>query len=127
MNIVDLAHQLRESVTMALGYNERASRDQVAAVTQRQIDGLPRAVRKELTSEQVVQLVDSVCNDVLGLGPIQVLMSDDQVTEIMVTGPDSVYVERGGKKVLSDGHLQRRRACPNHRRANDDGFRPPAG
>ena len=102
MDITTLAHQLRESVTMALGYNERASRDQVATMTRNHIESLPRGTRKELTPEQKEELVDSVCNDILGLGPLQELMQDDEVTEIMVTGPHAVYIERGGRKVLSD-------------------------
>jgi pilus assembly protein CpaF len=39
----------------------------------------------------------AVVDDLLGYGPLQPLLEDDSVTEIMVNGPESVYVERGGR------------------------------
>ena len=38
-----------------------------------------------------------VRDEVLGLGPIQPLLDDPDVTEVMVNGPDRVYIERGGR------------------------------
>jgi Flp pilus assembly protein, ATPase CpaF len=43
------------------------------------------------------QVISEVLDDVLGLGPITPLLEDDSVTEIMVNGPDKVYVERNGR------------------------------
>ena len=48
------------------------------------------------------ELVTMLLNDMLGFGPLEVLLSDEAVTDIMVNGADQVYVERGGKLVLSD-------------------------
>ena len=44
-----------------------------------------------------VALFDQVMAEILGLGPIQSLLLDDSVTEIMVNGPDAIFVERKGK------------------------------
>ncbi|MDF1513330.1 MAG: ATPase, T2SS/T4P/T4SS family, partial [Anaerolineae bacterium] len=41
-------------------------------------------------------LFEQIVADVLGLGPIQVLINDDSITEVLVNGPDLVYVERNG-------------------------------
>ena len=49
-----------------------------------------------------VRLEDDVFNEAMRLGPLEDLLADDGVSEIMVNGPDKVYVERGGKLVLSD-------------------------
>ena len=49
-----------------------------------------------------VRLEDDVFNEAMRLGPLEELLADDSVNEIMVNGPDKVYVERGGKLVLSD-------------------------
>lgn len=38
----------------------------------------------------------------MGLGPLEVLLADNDVTEIMVNGPEQVYIERAGKIVLSE-------------------------
>ncbi len=47
-------------------------------------------------------LVTMLLNDMLGLGPLEPLLADDSVTDIMVNGPFQVYVERGGKLELTD-------------------------
>ena len=49
-----------------------------------------------------VRLEEDVFNEAMRLGPLEALLADDTVTEIMVNGPGSVYVERGGKLQLSD-------------------------
>ncbi len=47
-------------------------------------------------------LVTMLLNDMLGLGPLEPLLADDQVTDIMVNGPNQVYIERKGKLELTD-------------------------
>jgi len=49
-----------------------------------------------------VRLEDDVFNEAMRLGPLEELLADDSVSEIMVNGPRKVYVERKGKLVLSD-------------------------
>ena len=49
-----------------------------------------------------VRLEDDVFNEALRLGPLESLLADDSVTEIMVNGPEKVYVERHGKLELAD-------------------------
>lgn len=59
------------------------------------------------------RLIQEIMDDVLGHGPLQRFLDDPSVTEVMVNGPDSVYVERGGKLMLttakfnSEEHLRR--------------------
>jgi pilus assembly protein CpaF len=45
------------------------------------------------------QFANDIRNDVVGYGPIEDLLNDDSVTEVMVNGPDIVFVERAGKVV----------------------------
>ena len=49
-----------------------------------------------------VRLEEDVFNEAMRLGPLEELLADDSVTEIMVNGPEKVYVERRGKLELSD-------------------------
>ncbi len=76
------------------------------AELRRQVDEqLLRALTQErlaLTVAERQALVQSVTDDVLGYGPIDQLLRDESITEIMVNGPEHVYVERSGKLVLSD-------------------------
>jgi pilus assembly protein CpaF len=47
-------------------------------------------------------VVKAVIDEIVGYGPIQDLLEDESVTEIMVNGPSRIYVEKAGKIVLSD-------------------------
>jgi pilus assembly protein CpaF len=49
-----------------------------------------------------VRLEEDVFNEAMRLGPLEELLADDSVSEIMVNGPGKVYVERNGKLQLSD-------------------------
>ena len=49
-----------------------------------------------------VRLEEDVFNEAMRLGPLEELLADESVTEIMVNGPASVYVERNGRLELSD-------------------------
>ncbi|MFK4606666.1 pilus assembly protein CpaF [Bradyrhizobium diazoefficiens] len=43
------------------------------------------------------ELLDDICNDVLGYGPLEPLLSRDDIADIMVNGANTVYIEVGGK------------------------------
>lgn len=45
----------------------------------------------------LAKVVNEVSDAVVGLGPIEFLLKDPDVTEVMVNGPDDVYVERKGR------------------------------
>ncbi len=48
------------------------------------------------------KLHDQIVADILGFGPLEVLLADEEVSEIMVNGPNKVFVERKGKLTLSN-------------------------
>ena len=47
-------------------------------------------------------LITMMLHDMLGLGPLEPLLADDDVTDIMVNGPKQVYVEKNGKLQMTD-------------------------
>ena len=55
-----------------------------------------------LTDTDRVRLVEEIKNELLGLGPLEPLLWDDDVSDILVNGPNQVYVERQGKLYLTD-------------------------
>jgi pilus assembly protein CpaF len=55
----------------------------------------------QLNSSEQHELVALLVADMLGLGPLEPLLGDESITDIMVNGPYSVFVERGGKLVKS--------------------------
>ena len=58
--------------------------------------------RMQLNALEQRDLITTLLNDMLGLGPLEPLLADEAVTDIMVNGPDCVFVERGGKLVQTD-------------------------
>lgn len=55
-----------------------------------------------LTPSERARLIESVMDEALRLGPLEELLADETVTEIMVNGCDKVFIERGGKVTLSN-------------------------
>jgi pilus assembly protein CpaF len=68
------------------------------------VEDLPARVR-ELVAEEAALLVEEdraalearIMRDTIGLGPLEDLLADPSVEEVMVNGPESIYVERGGR------------------------------
>ena len=94
--------------------------------------------RTPLTREERRQITKEITDDILGYGPLEPFLHDDTVTEVMVNGPDSIYIERAGKLERTSATFRRRRASAAHhrqdrlagrtprRRVVADGRRPPA-
>src|SRR3546814_6650487 len=68
---------------------------------------------KPLNRQEQVQLVDDILDELLGLGPIEPLLKDESVTDILVNCHSNVFVERGGQlyptavRFKDDRHLLR--------------------
>lgn len=66
-----------------------------------------------LTKEERRELVRQLTDDILGYGPLEQLLADDSVTEVMVNSADRVYIERSGKiertpvRFVDDAHVMR--------------------
>ncbi len=60
-------------------------------------EGLLAEQRVPLSVISRQRVVNSIADEVLGLGPLESLMSDKDITDILVNGPNSVYIERHGK------------------------------
>ncbi len=66
-----------------------------------------------LTRAERVRMLEQITDEIIGLGPLEPLLRDDTVTEIMVNGPRQVYIERSGRLELTnvvfqnDDHVMR--------------------
>ncbi|MEA3306267.1 MAG: ATPase, T2SS/T4P/T4SS family [Elusimicrobiota bacterium] len=54
-----------------------------------------------LTRDQRITFIDELLDEILGLGPLEEIMRDPKVTEIMVNAPDRIFVEQSGKLILT--------------------------
>lgn len=88
-----------------------------------------RAIDKEKLKKEIYRLIDYVCtidrltmvqeekdhialelvDEVLGIGPLSSFLNDPTVTEIMVNGPDTIYIEKNGQMILTDVHFDNMR------------------
>jgi len=73
---------------------KKKTREIIFRLLERDAVNLPFSERQMIAAE--------LMDDVLGLGPIENLLKDNEVTEVMVNGPKQVYVERGGKLYLTE-------------------------
>jgi pilus assembly protein CpaF len=75
--------------------NKEGVREQLGVSIERIVrdEGIP------LNAGERDRLIEEVLDEVFGLGPLEALMKDMTISDIMVNGPDSIYVERFGKVV----------------------------
>jgi pilus assembly protein CpaF len=81
-----------------------------SALPREELKGPIAALVSEILFEEGLQLnaveqreiVGRLLDDMLGLGPLEPLLADETITDIMVNGPDQIYVERRGKLELTD-------------------------
>jgi len=76
----------------------------------RQIEELFGKVADEeglaLTRAERVRMLEQITDEILGLGPLEPLLRDETLTEVMVNGPQQVYIERDGKLELTNVTFQ---------------------
>ncbi|OCA84305.1 type II secretion system protein E [Bacillus sp. FJAT-27225] len=81
-------------------------KDQEVDAIVTKLDGMAmEAIKEDETFRGIVdrkRVVNELANDLTGFGPINPLLLDDAVSEVMVNGPNQVYCERKGKLVLTD-------------------------
>ncbi|MBX3028713.1 MAG: CpaF family protein [Chloroflexi bacterium] len=68
-----------------------------------------RALEEEalaLTRAERVRMLEQITDEIVGLGPMEPLLRDESVTEVMVNGPRQVYIERSGKLELTNVTFQ---------------------
>ncbi len=75
--------------------NKEGMREQIGSVLER----LASEEAIPMTVNERERLIEEVLDEVFGLGPLETLLKDPTVSDIMVNGFDSIYVERGGHLV----------------------------
>jgi len=71
-----------------------------AVKRQRLRDAVQRVLEEDrvmIPGAEVAALVREISDDVMGLGPLEALLRDPRITEVMINGPDEIYVERRGR------------------------------
>jgi len=77
------------------------------------VDGVISRHDFAVTRDERLRLIEEMVHDVTGFGPLEPLLADESITEVMVNGPSHIYIERAGKieriesVFLNDEHVLR--------------------
>ena len=100
---IELVKRIHASLTSTMGAAlDTASPGAIRAMLN---DRFPIALQEERPAtnrQDRLRLQDAVFDEIVGFGPIQGLLDEDDVSEVMVNGPRRVWMEREGKLYLTD-------------------------
>jgi len=82
--------------TMDMNEARRLKPDQLHAECSRRADVLIREQRVPLTGPEKQQLIRDVMDEIFGLGPLEDFLREPDISDILVNGPDKIYIERRG-------------------------------
>ncbi|MDP8931934.1 MAG: CpaF family protein [Actinomycetota bacterium] len=114
--LIDVKRKVHHQLLLALGpklYDMKLSAEQLDARVREILTDVLQDEATPLSATDRKRVVAETVDDVLGYGPIEPLLRDPTVTEIMANGPGNVYVEREGKiresgiRFFDDAHLRR--------------------
>ena len=75
--------------------------ERLTADVERLIAEIATERRVQLNAREQRALAGELVDDILGLGPLEPLLEDETVSEIMVNGPEKTFIERSGKLMMS--------------------------
>lgn len=100
-HIVEEISPEEQAILSQSNYDSQQAEDIIDRYFQKVLEENPFDVPMGVRSRIIIDMRD----EMLGLGPIEPLRKDDSVTEIMINGPQQIYVERLGKLQLSNVHF----------------------
>ncbi len=83
-------------------FKSAGNKAEVAAVVRNILEGILSQPRNPLKEMERDNIINELVDEFSGFGPIEKLMMDPDITEIMINGTQNVYVEKFGKKTLTD-------------------------
>ncbi|MBD3246619.1 MAG: CpaF family protein [Candidatus Omnitrophica bacterium] len=102
MEVREIKKELRKELSFSLGMNQKLTgeivRERVAKIFNYWEKEKDRVIARDVQEQVIRELID----EFIGFGPLEPLMQDPQVTEIMINGPYQVYMEKDGRKVPTD-------------------------
>ncbi len=112
----DLKASIHTALLGSLGpqlYDPHLEEEQLASRVRHSLQEVIDAERTPLSQADRTRIVQEVSDEILGHGPLEGLLRDPEVSEIMVNGPDQIYVERAGRihetdvRFTHEAHLRR--------------------
>ncbi len=106
--LADLKRQVHQQLLDHLGpklYDARLTQAEIEQKVRQTLQEVLSGGDLPMTAADRARIAQDIADDILGYGPIEPYLRDLDVTEIMVNGPDRIYVERGGRITVVEGHF----------------------
>ncbi|HEU0131919.1 MAG TPA: CpaF family protein [Mycobacteriales bacterium] len=112
----DVKRTVHQTLLENLGptlYDARMTQSELETKVRQTLQEVLRHEETPLTTSDRTRIAQDIADDILGYGPLEPFLRDPDVTEVMVNGPDSIYIERAGKLYpveggfADDAHLRR--------------------
>ncbi len=100
----ELKSEIHQKLIGVLNLDRVASlpKERVRAEIGRVVERLLEDERVPMTAAEQNKIVEEVLDEVLGLGPLEPLLKEASISDILVNGPHKVYIERGGRLQLTN-------------------------
>jgi pilus assembly protein CpaF len=112
----DLKRTVHQRLLETLGpklYDSQMTQSDLETKVRQTLQETLAAEDTPLTVQDRTRIAQEIADDILGYGPIEPFLRDPDITEIMVNGPDSIFIERAGRITAAEGgftddaHLKR--------------------
>src|SRR5947207_5116802 len=85
---------------------DKLSETELRREVMRLVADFARAERMALNTADLTELGASIYDEMVGLGPLEPLLKDDSINDILINGPFQVYVERRGELEMTPVHFR---------------------
>lgn len=106
--IEDLKSSVHAELLKRLGphlYDAEMDQDELDKTVRSVLGEVLGAQDRPLSAADRARVTQEITDDILGYGPIDPYLRDPEVSEVMVNGPDEVWLEKGGRLMKADAHF----------------------
>ena len=100
----DLRTRVHKRLLASIDLNQARSlpKEQLRKECSQKVEALLQAEGKPLTASEKESLITQVMDDIFGLGPLEEILRDPDISDILINGPKQIYCEKSGRLVLSE-------------------------
>ena len=100
-----ILHKIRQHLVSRYSYlfsGEKVNETELREAITKVLNEVCLIEQVTLSDEERPKVIEQLMNESIGFGPIQDILKDPKITEIMINGPKKIYVEQGGETTLSN-------------------------
>ncbi len=102
MGLKGIKRDIKERLIKVLESDRELSTKDLKKKVKELLENIRRENNLNIEDEKENKIVEEIIDEILGYGPLTELMRDETITEIMINGPYRIYIEKNGKRVLTD-------------------------